>query len=234
MPADIVFDRIVITVADVASAVAQYRQLIGTEPFYTEGVASRSAAWWPLSNTVIELLEGDTDRPHIAGVVLGSSEAQADQLLVDNSLGLSISVGNGSGTAAMRRHLSDRPLPGLSVDHLVLRTGEAESCVALFRDELGIRLALDQTVPEWGGRMLFFRAGQLTLEVIQAEDDVDRGSFFWGIAYQCPDLEQAVTELVNRGVTVSGTREGRKPGTRVATVKSHCLGIPTLLIQPLT
>ena len=44
MPADIVFDRIVITVADVASAVAQYRQLIGTEPFYTEGVASRSAA----------------------------------------------------------------------------------------------------------------------------------------------------------------------------------------------
>ena len=37
---------------------------------------------------------------------------------------------------------------------------------ALFNGELGIRLALDQDVPQWGGRMLFFRTGKLTLEVI--------------------------------------------------------------------
>jgi hypothetical protein len=42
------------------------------------------------------------------------------------------------------------------------------------------------------------------------------------------------TILAQRGVTLSGIREGRKPGTRVATVKSHCLGIPTLLIEPVT
>ena len=56
----------------------------------------------------------------------------------------------------------------------------------------------------------------------------------WGVALQCPDLAGAVSEIRGRGVTVSDIREGRKAGTRVATVKSHCLGIPTLLIGPAT
>ncbi len=34
------------------------------------------------------------------------------------------------------------------------------------------------------------------------------------------------------GVSLSELRKGRKPGTRVATVKSHCLGLPTLLLEP--
>ena len=39
-------------------------------------------------------------------------------------------------------------------------------------------------------------------------------------------------ELARRGVSLSGIRPGRKPGSLVATVKSHCLGIPTLFLQP--
>ena len=35
-------------------------------------------------------------------------------------------------------------------------------------------------------------------------------------------------------VAVSEVREGRKPGTRVCTVKSHCLDVPTLLVQHLS
>ena len=37
--------------------------------------------------------------------------------------------------------------------------------------------------------------------------------------------------LAGRGVSLSAIRAGRKPGSLVATVKSHCLGIPTLLLQ---
>jgi hypothetical protein len=55
---------------------------------------------------------------------------------------------------------------------------------------------------------------------------------FWGISYLCPDLEFTLAKLDAAGVSHSGPRDGRKPGTAVATVRSHHLGIPTLLIQP--
>ena len=80
--------------------------------------------------------------------------------------------------------------------------------------------------------MLFFRAGKLTLEVIESDSEDARGNFFWGIAYQCPDIERASAEFMARGVALSDVRQGRKPGTRVASIKSHCLQIPTLLIEP--
>ena len=80
--------------------------------------------------------------------------------------------------------------------------------------------------------MLFFRAGKLTLEVIESEGDAKSGNSFWGLAYQCQDLAGTIHTLGERGVAVSAMREGRKPGTLVATLKSHHLEIPTLLIQP--
>jgi hypothetical protein len=120
----------------------------------------------------------------------------------------------------------------LSVDHVVLRTDDAQACIELFAGELGIRLALDKSAPTWGGRMLFFRAGKLTLEVIESAADAASGNSFWGLAYQCQDLAGLIHTLGGRGVAVSAMREGRKPGTVVATLKSHHLDIPTLLIQP--
>jgi hypothetical protein len=119
-----------------------------------------------------------------------------------------------------------------AVDHLVLQTRDADACIALFRDELELRLALDQTVPEFGGRMLFFRHGKMTLEVIQNLERPPEQDFFWGITYLCRDIDTTIEELDRRGVAHSPIRQGRKPGTRVSTVKSHCLGLPTLLIGP--
>ena len=109
---------------------------------------------------------------------------------------------------------------------------DAEACIDLFRDQLGIRLALDKNVEAWGGRMLFFRGGKMTLEVIESSTDGQEENVFWGVAYQCPSLAERVKVLQDAGVQVSALRDGRKPGTRVATLKSHDLGIPTLLIQP--
>jgi hypothetical protein len=119
-----------------------------------------------------------------------------------------------------------------AVDHVVLQTRDADTCIRRFRDELGLRLALDKTVPEFGGRMLFFRLGKMTLEVIQHLEDIPHEDVLWGITYLCRDIEATVAELDRRGVAHSPVRSGRKPGTRVATVKSHCLDLPTLLIGP--
>ena len=40
-------------------------------------------------------------------------------------------------------------------DHLVLTTNKSDDLIDLYEKELGIRLALDQFVEKWGGRMLF-------------------------------------------------------------------------------
>jgi hypothetical protein len=227
-----VFDRIVIAVPDLSEASRQYQALFGSEPLQCISATGEPAAWWGLPNTVIELVQREPDAPRIAGIVLSVPNAERGEPSVKNSLGLDIRLGNGRHTADFRRARPELQSTRLTVDHLVLRTGNAEACIELFSGQLGIRLALDKTAPEWGGRMLFFRAGKLTLEVIEPDSDEPSGNFFWGIAYQCQKLDGVAGELLGRGVELSDSRNGRKPGTRVATVKSHCLEIPTLLIEP--
>ena len=226
------FDRIVIAVPDMDTAVEDYRQLLHAAPAPMAG--SEPSAWWGLDNTVIELVEREVEAPSVRGLVLSAADADARERALPNRLDLEVALCNGGRSADFRKASPAARCPGLAVDHVVLRSGDPDGCIAFFGEELGIRLALDKTVPEWGGRMLFFRAGKLTLEVITGADGDAGDDGFWGIAYQCADLPAFAAELDSRGVAVSAVRDGRKPGTRVATLKSHCLGIPTLLIQPAT
>jgi len=226
------FDRIAIAVPDLPVARAQYQQLLGVAPFDVERPPHAPAAWWDLGNTVIELAECEVERPRVQGLVFSRPTAGRADAPVANALGVDLKACDGAATAAFRAAHPGARAAGFSVDHVVLRTGNAQACIDLFAGELGIRLALDKTAPQWGGRMLFFRAGKLTLEVIASGDGASDGSAFWGLALACPALDLHVVELAARGVAVSEVREGRKPGTRVATVRSHCLDIPTLLIQP--
>jgi predicted enzyme related to lactoylglutathione lyase len=226
------FDRIVIAVPEMVAASAEYRELLGVDPLPVE-TSGPSRVWFPLPNTVIELVQSSVGYSQIRGVVFNAAEAGGADAPFKNSRGLEIDLCNGGRTAAARKRLGAGDSESLRVDHLVLRTGDAEECIDLFGRQLGIRLALDRTVPEWGGRMLFFRTGKLTLEIIESQQDRTPADYFWGIAYQCRDLEQTAALLSGRGVRLSEVRAGRKPGSLVATVKSHCLGIPTLLLQPL-
>jgi len=227
------FDRIVIAVPDLTAAVAQYQQLWGVAPCQITNARGLPAAWIGLPNTILELVTGEVDQPRIQGLVFSAEAADGDRP-VPNSLQLDITLCDGQAALDFRQEQVEAQLTGLRVDHLVLRTGDAGACIDLFANRLGIRLALDKTVPEWGGRMLFFRAGKLTLEVIESARDTTAANFFWGIAFGCKDISQMSGVLEQRGVALSEIRDGRKPGTRVATIKSHCLGIPTLLIEPAT
>lgn len=226
------FDRIVLAVPELSAAIAQYRQLLGSPPFTRDTQQGNLVAWWGLPNTVIELVECAIDRPRLQGIVFSTPEAAAREEPLVNSLGVDLRLGDGRLTAGFRLEHPAAQCTDFAVDHVVLRTDNAQACIDLFAGELGIRLALDKAAPDWGGRMLFFRAGKLTLEVIESAGDAKSGNSFWGLAYQCQDLAGTVHTLGERGIAVSAMREGRKPGTLVATLKSHNLGIPTLLIQP--
>ena len=116
------------------------------------------------------------------------------------------------------------------VDHVVVKTQSADAAKTFYGDQLGIRLALEQQVPEWGGVQLFFRASSMSIEVIASDKAPERDEL-WGLALKTDNIEATHWRMRESGVEISDIRDGRKPGTRVCTAKSHTLGVPTLLIE---
>ncbi len=183
------------------------------------------------ADDVTDLIESQSTESFIClyeGDDLSFTETQLDISLGDNSL-RKVTVVDASDQPCF--HASAASPNFTKVDHVVLYSNHAQTCIELFSELLGMRLALDKTVPQWGGRMLFFRSGQLTLEIISPTEPFHGADYYWGIAYQTSSLDQVHQALTDQAVTVSDIRSGRKPGTRVATLKSHQLGIPTIIIE---
>ncbi len=122
-----------------------------------------------------------------------------------------------------------------ALDHVLVSTRDIESTGAIYRDGLGLRLALDRSFEARGLRMMFFRIGGVTVEVVgsleKAEDPSVRDEF-GGLAFQVPDAAAAQRRLVSAGIDVSEVRAGHKPGTLVFTVHGGTCGVPTLVIEP--
>jgi len=117
------------------------------------------------------------------------------------------------------------------MDHVVINSNDPDGLIDLYRDKYGIRLALDQFVEKWGGRMLFFRTNQTTIEAIGIKKDGPAEDSLWGLAWTTDNIEATRKRLIQSGVEITDTKDGRKPKTLVATIKSHTSNIPTLLIQ---
>ena len=117
-------------------------------------------------------------------------------------------------------------------DHVVVRSTDADASRALYGEGLGLRLALDRTFEDWGVRLTFFRTGHLTVEVAASLTQADPAApdRFWGISWRVPDIDATYARLVSTGFDVSEVRTGRRPGTRVATVRAETHGVATLVI----
>jgi len=119
-----------------------------------------------------------------------------------------------------------------SLDHVVIRSPNPERAIAFYAGRLGLDLRLDRSNPEWGARLLFFRCGDLVVEVAHdlkkgVSDAPDR---LWGLSWRTPDIAKANARLKAAGLDVSEPRDGRRPGSQVFTVKDHTEGVPTLVI----
>jgi methylmalonyl-CoA epimerase len=122
------------------------------------------------------------------------------------------------------------------LDHVVVLSPDLEAARKLWGDVLGARLALDRTFPERNTRILFFRLGDITVEISggaqQTEEGIGKPDRLWGLAWGVDDLAGTVARLRAGGVDVSDVRNGAKPGTLVATAKGpHTHGVATLLIE---
>jgi len=136
---------------------------------------------------------------------------------------------------AKERPLSVRTAPAsiTAMDHVVISTADPERAAALYGARLGLDMALDRSHPDWG-RLMFFRCGDLIVEVVHRPNDAaadkahDR---LWGLSWRVADIDATRARLVAAGVDVSEVRTGRKPGTRVLSVRDGTCGIRTLLLE---
>ncbi|HTB36830.1 MAG TPA: VOC family protein [Reyranella sp.] len=127
---------------------------------------------------------------------------------------------------------SDEAAAVSTLDHIVVRTPNPERAIAFYAGRLGLDLRLDRSNPAWGSRLLFFRCGDLVVEIAH---DLRKGvsdgpDHLWGLSWRTPDIARANERLKAAGLDVSEPRDGRRPGSQVFTVKNGTAGVPTLVI----
>jgi catechol 2,3-dioxygenase-like lactoylglutathione lyase family enzyme len=127
---------------------------------------------------------------------------------------------------------SDGAVTGL--DHIVIRTVHPNRAAALYGARLGLDMRLDRTEPKWGARLMFFRCGDLIVEVVHdlKAEPSEAPDVLWGLSWRVADADAANARLKASGFDVSEIRPGRKPGTRVFTVRNNTLNVPTLFVEP--
>jgi catechol 2,3-dioxygenase-like lactoylglutathione lyase family enzyme len=123
--------------------------------------------------------------------------------------------------------------PVVALDHVVIATQDAERVAALYGARLGLDMRLDLTQPDWNARLMFFRCSDLIVEIVQRLNEIasDKPDKLWGLSWRVSDIEAVHARLTVAGLDLTGIAPGKKPGTKVFTVKSGTLGVPTLVIQ---
>ncbi len=133
------------------------------------------------------------------------------------------------------RSAASAEAPILGLDHVVVSTEDPERAAALYGARLGLDMALDRSHQDWG-QLMFFRCGDLIVEVVKrpvagADQIHDK---LWGLSWRVADIDATRTRLLAGGINVSEVRAGRKPGTRVLSVRDGACGIHTLLLERTT
>ena len=115
-------------------------------------------------------------------------------------------------------------------NQIIIYTPDVEYLRNLFTEKLGIRLALDKifNFGEKDIRMMFFRIGGVTLEVIENPDSESLS--YGGVGWHSENISKCHKRLIDSNFELSEIRKGRKPGTVVATIRNAPLKMPTIII----
>lgn len=208
--------RIGVPVVDLDASARAYRILFGLP------VADRrrSERQWAAANGSVVLRDSD-------------AELSVDFVVPDESLARAQLDRRGFGdtdhrpvgvTGEFGPHVESPAL-----DHIVLTHSDADAAIALYAGRLGMSLRRVRPFGD-GVAQLFFRTSTLVVEVVAGSAMAGRDRF-GGVAWLSDDIDADQERIVEAGLDTSEVREGRKPGTRVCTVRERSLGIPTLLIE---
>jgi catechol 2,3-dioxygenase-like lactoylglutathione lyase family enzyme len=119
------------------------------------------------------------------------------------------------------------------LDHVVVHTPDPDRALALYGAKLGLDLRLDRSNADWGARQMFFRCGDLVIEIGHGlKAGVSDGpDSLGGLAWRMAQPAAVQARLAGAGFNVSEVRKGRKPGTEVFTVRDRTRGVPTLMLS---
>ncbi|MGC5245879.1 VOC family protein [Gordonia sp. DT219] len=227
--------------ADVEDSAKAYARLLGrSEPSADVDVFATRIRLQPQQSGGHRVLFGVTDIEEHTRVLrrrgldlsspATSADPDAESHVEDLPFGVLSATRVPSGSAA-----ATGVAPDISgVDHLVFQSPDRDRAVALFGATLGLDFRLDRRVVD-GLRQLFFRRGDLVIEVVVPDHAPDDAPIaLWGIAWRSNDIDTTHRRLREGGVQVSDIRTGRKPGTRVATVDDDALATRTIIIATST
>jgi len=241
-------DSVVVGVNDLAVAAIDYANLTGRSG-QEEEFRGDASVGFKLANTRLRLVE-TFERQGLKQLVFGCpdldsarrrlpkvgieivDEASDDGFLALNkettrSVSLALTEARDIGSDDLP---SEGALSGL--DHAVVASGDGDFTSALLSGRLQLDLRLDRTNENWDARLMFFRCGDLIVEVYQPLSkplDPERDRFF-GLSWRTDNIAATRGELTERGFDVSEIRTGRRPGTRVCTVRDKTHGVPTLIL----
>ena len=120
-----------------------------------------------------------------------------------------------------------------ALDHVVMRTPNPERAIAFYAGRLGLDLRLDRSNPDWGSRLLFFRCGDLVVEIAH---DLKKGvsdgpDQLWGLSWRTPDIAKAQRAAEGgRHRRLGAARRPAAGHARSSRCSSHTEGVPTLVI----
>lgn len=248
------FEYLTISAADPIQTRADYLELFGArtdraghDPLPLDNLELRvKAAGAPAGIETVGLvgeIEGDTGR-----WTLGSASASTATKRSE----VPFEAGDGESRASIGG--SKDPAAIHAVDHIVIRSRDVDATRDLFEKGFGVRVLFDRGFPDWKMRLCMCRVGDAVLEIAGAlpsesaeretearepsadavadEAPSEPRDRLWGVTWRVRDIGAAHARLQASGFDVSEVRTGRRPGTRVFTVRDRTGGVPTLIIQP--
>ena len=236
----VALDHIKLNVLDLTAATVATERLLARSP---------SGAAFQLDNMAFHLSSGETEG--LAGLAFDvvdieaafracerralapqKREARTIDLALDAAFGTPITLVERASKFARAQSVTEGAVTGL--DHVVIRTTHPNRAAALYGARLGLDMRLDRTEPKWGARLMFFRCGDLIVEIVHdlKNEPSDAPDVLWGLSWRVANAEAANARLKASGFDVSEIRAGRKPGTRVFTVRNNTLNVPTLIVEP--
>lgn len=225
-------DHLVLRASFVSGAIGAYETLLGRKA--VNGTIR-------VGNVGL-VIEDDASTARLQSMVFATpSLDKADRLLERRGLRLTPEATHGVSISLVERTEAPSASPLLNssepaaiseLDHVVIRSPNPERAVALYAGRLGLDLRLDRSNPQWNARLLFFRCGNLVVEVAH---DLKKGvsdapDELWGLSWRTPDIARCHERLQKAGVDVSEVRQGRRPGTQIFTVQSHTANVPTIVL----
>lgn len=244
-------NRIDISVADPATACADYAELFGVQPHARDADSAR----FRLANTDVLLQPAGATCRGLCGMAFGVEDLGRAARLLDNR-GVAWTRENGPDGPRLRlddaathgapvtleptrprdtRREAETGLAGagaiVGVDHLVLRSANPTRAMAFWGARMGLSLRFDRTFQQMGARVTLFRCGDMKIEVASREDPAKAAEDdeLWGVSWRAADIASLHARLAG-SFNLSEVRRGLEPGTAVFSIRNRTHEVATIAI----